>query len=241
MLKIVRAALFVVAASPILVAAVTASGAVVSTFGTDNEGWTTFQNVGASVQYISTGGNPDGHIGATDKTADWAYVQAPSKFLVPAEYNGTLSFDLKAINTVFPVLYNVRVGLQGGAGLTLISESSVPTAGWLNYSFLLNESSGWRIFSNLSQNYSSLAPTPTQSEMQSVLASLTRIVIATDYSDAFLDGTSGIDSAYLDNVRLSTSEVPVPAALPLFASALIGGGVIAWRKRRKQKAEPLAA
>jgi len=37
------------------------------------------------------------------------------------------------------------------------------------------------------------------------------------------------------------STVPVPAALPLFASALIGGGVIARRKRHKQKAEPLAA
>lgn len=34
---------------------------------------------------------------------------------------------------------------------------------------------------------------------------------------------------------------PRPAALPLFASALIGGGVIAWRKRRKQRSEPLAA
>ncbi|MFN3347335.1 hypothetical protein [Pseudorhodoplanes sp.] len=36
-------------------------------------------------------------------------------------------------------------------------------------------------------------------------------------------------------------ETPLPTALPLFASALIGGGVIAWRKKRKQKAEAIAA
>jgi hypothetical protein len=37
------------------------------------------------------------------------------------------------------------------------------------------------------------------------------------------------------------SEVPLPAALPLFASALFGGGVMAWRNRRKEKASAAAA
>ena len=38
------------------------------------------------------------------------------------------------------------------------------------------------------------------------------------------------------------SPVPLPAALPLFAAALIGGGgALAWRKKRKQKMETLAA
>ncbi len=39
-----------------------------------------------------------------------------------------------------------------------------------------------------------------------------------------------------DAVLTVSAEVPLPAALPLFASALIGGGVLAWRKRRQTKA-----
>ena len=39
----------------------------------------------------------------------------------------------------------------------------------------------------------------------------------------------------------TVSEVPLPAALPLFATALVGGGVVAWRKRRKEKTQALAA
>jgi hypothetical protein len=39
-----------------------------------------------------------------------------------------------------------------------------------------------------------------------------------------------------DAVLTLTAEVPLPAALPLFASALMGGGVLAWRKRRQTKA-----
>lgn len=31
----------------------------------------------------------------------------------------------------------------------------------------------------------------------------------------------------------SVNAVPVPAALPLFASFLAGGGLIAWRRKRK--------
>lgn len=49
------------------------------------------------------------------------------------------------------------------------------------------------------------------------------------------------DLAFDNFGALNTSEVPLPAALPLFASALIGSGVIAWRKKRKQKAEAVAA
>lgn len=42
-------------------------------------------------------------------------------------------------------------------------------------------------------------------------------------------------------IRGFLTETPVPAALPLFASALIGGGVIAWRRRRNDKAGTAAA
>jgi len=60
---------------------------------------------------------------------------------------------------------------------------------------------------------------------------------------AFFNGDSSQDfHSGLDNISVAAlSEVPVPAALPLFASALLGGGVMAWRKKRRQKAQPLVA
>ena len=38
-----------------------------------------------------------------------------------------------------------------------------------------------------------------------------------------------------------TSEVPIPAALPLFASTLGAAGILAWRRRRKKAAATAAA
>lgn len=198
---------------------------ITSTFDTDKDGWTLFQNSGPNFDWIAVGGNPAGHIGATDNTSDWAYVQAPSKFLTPAQYNGTFSFDLRVDNlnqpVGFPGIFNVRVGLQG-AGFTLINEGALPTTSWTGYSFTLNETSaaGWRKFSNLSQNYSPGAPQATQAEMQSVLAGLSRIVIATDYTLASTDSNvPEVDRTFIDNVRLST--VPEPATLLLVSVALV--------------------
>lgn len=200
---------------------------VISTFDTDLDGWTLFQNSGPNFDWISTGGNPGGHLGATDNTSDWAYVKAPAKFVTPALYDGTFSFDLRHDNLQqpagFPGIFNVRVGIQG-AGLTLINEGGLPTLDWTNYSFTLNESSaaGWRKFSNLSQNYNLAAPPATQAEMQSVLAGLTTIVIATDYTLASTDSNvPQVDRTYIDNVRLTT--VPEPSSMALAVLAGLAG------------------
>ncbi len=212
-----------------------ANGDVISTFDTDKEGWTQFQNSGPNFDWVAGGGNPAGHLGATDNTSDWAYVQAPSAFLTPARYNGTFSFDLKHDNLQqppgFPGIFNVRVGMQGG-GLTLINEAGLPTLNWKNYSFQLNESAaaGWRKFSNLSQNYNSAAPLATLAEMQLVLAGLSRLVIATDYTLASTDSNvPQIDRSYIDNVRLTT--VPEPSFGLLGCGIALGG--ILLRRRRK--------
>lgn len=197
---------------------------ITSEFDVDKDGWTLFQNSGPNFDWIAVGGNPAGHIGSTDNTSDWAYVQAPAKFLTPARYDGKFSFDLRHDNldqpAGFPGIFNVRVGLQG-AGLTLINEGPLPTTSWTNYDFILNETSaaGWRKFSNLSQNYSPGAPQATQAEMQAVLAGLTRIVIATDYTLASTDSNvPEVDRTYLDNVRLTT--IPEPATLLLVSAVL---------------------
>jgi hypothetical protein len=215
----------------------TALADVISTFDTDLDGWTLFQNSGPNFDWIAVGGNPAGHMGATDNTADWAYVQAPAKFLGPALYDGTFSFDLKHDNLEqpagFPGIFNVRVGLQG-AGLTLINEGAAPTLEWVNYSFTLNETSaaGWRKFSDLSQNYSPAAPQATQAEMQSVLAGLTRIVIATDYTLASTDSNvPEVDRTYIDNVRLTV--VPEPTSLALIALVTLAA-TFSTRRQRPQ-------
>lgn len=221
----------------VVMAGTAAQAAVISTFDTDADGWTPFQNAGSSVVYSATGGNPDGHISIDDVSADWAYLQAPSKFLAPAAYGGALSFDLRHFNgspTAFPTLYKVRVGLEG-AGFSLIAEATVPTTAWTSYLFELTEVAGWRLFSNLSQNYSSGAPAPTAAQMQDILANLTRLVIATDYSDACIACSGAIDRTYIDNVSIDTAvpPVPLPAALPMLVAGTGLLGVIGWRRRRK--------
>ena len=215
-----------------------AFGDVMSTFDTDKDGWTLFQNSGPNFDWIASGGNPAGHIGATDNTSDWAYVSAPSKFVTAAQYNQTFSFDLRHDNLQqpvgFPGIFNVRVGLQG-AGFTLINEGALPTLNWVNYSFLLNESSaaGWRKFSNLSQNYSAGAPLASQAEMLAVLAGLSRIVISTDYTLASTDSNvPQIDRTYIDNVLLTTTETPEPATLAMLGFGLAVCGMMARRHKR---------
>jgi hypothetical protein len=221
------------------------AGIVTSTFDTDTDGWTMFQNAGPQFGWIATGGNPGGHIGATDQTSDWAYVQAPAKFLAPAQYGGTLSFDLRVESLAqpvgFPGIFNVRVGLQG-AGFTLINEGALPTLSWTNYSFTLDGTTGWRkLFptslnpSALSQNYSSSAPLATEAEMQAVLAGLTRLVIATDYTLASTDSNvPQVDRTYLDNVRLSTVDaVPEPSSLLMFSMGTCLAAISASRRRNR--------
>lgn len=46
---------------------------------------------------------------------------------------------------------------------------------------------------------------------------------------------SGPESLTVNSLEITSSEVPLPASLPLFASALGGvGGVSAWRRRRRK-------
>ena len=64
-----------------------------------------------------------------------------------------------------------------------------------------------------------------------------------DSSSAFIDPIITIDPsfarinefrlAFSDGVGNSPIAVPLPAALPLFATILAGGGLIAWRRKRK--------
>jgi hypothetical protein len=174
-----------------------------STFDSDNEGWVSFQNGGAVVVHVATGGNPGGFISSVDISDDWGYVLAPITFNAPALYGGELTFDLRAFTSEpvsWPIIFDVRVGLVGD-GLTLINESTTPTGQWTGFSFALDENSGWRKFSSLDQNYTTGAPVPTQAEIQGVLANLTGVYIAADYTNGTTD--EGVtETTEIDNVRI---------------------------------------
>lgn len=176
--------------------------AVVESFDAGDGGWVSFQNGGEPVSYHTFGGWPGGFISVIDATDGWAYLQAPSQFLAHDAYGGQLSFDMKVTWDGRPYDYYVRVGLQG-AGLTLINEVPGPSDNWPrgHNKVLLDETSGWRIFSDLSQDYSAAAPVPTKAEMQAVMADLDGLYISSDYYDGTV-ATGVNDETNLDNVRL---------------------------------------
>ena len=56
-------------------------------------------------------------------------------------------------------------------------------------------------------------------------------------SMAFITGLTFLsDGSFNGTMTAITAEVPLPAALPLFATILAGGGLIAWRRKRKAAA-----
>lgn len=196
---------------------------IVDTFDSGANGWTAV-DVAAGVSWSSTGGNPGGHIVIADDQTNWAYFRAPGSYLAtPAMYGGALQFDLRHTSSTTPAGYRVRVALQG-AGFTLINESTIPTTSWQSYGFTLSETAGWRKFSNLNQNYSTGAPTPTAAEMQSVLGGMTGLFIAADYNDETVPPR---DVTYLDNVSLEV--VPEPATM-----TVLGLGAAALLRRRRK-------
>jgi len=197
---------------------------VSSDFETGLDGWTSFQNGSFAPVWISPSGSDDGYAQLTDSTTGWGYFRAPAAFTAQAaQLGGTFSFDLRHEFQGDPVAYKVRVAIIGG-GLNLINESVLPTTSWVNYSFPLDASSGWRVFANISQNYSNAAPLATQAQMELALGGISDLFIAADYTPSY--APSDLDRTSIDNVILTV--VPAPGA----ASLLALGGLVATRRRR---------
>lgn len=90
-----RLSVFVATGGLLLCSAPSANAAVLGTFDTDNEGWTTLGDV-TSYTHQSTGGNPDGWLRIVDAaTGAIFYLIAPDNYLgdQSAANGTTLSFD----------------------------------------------------------------------------------------------------------------------------------------------------
>ncbi|MCP9874378.1 hypothetical protein KBY92_12565 [Synechococcus sp. Cruz CV-v-12] len=195
-----------------------------SSFETGLDGWTSFQNGAFAPEWVPPAGPNSGYARLTDSTTGWGYFRAPAAFTAQAaQYGGALSFSLRHDVQGDPVSYSVRVGLTGG-GLTLINEQTLPTSSWTSYTFGLELGLGWRVFSDLSRNYSAAAPLATQTQLEAVLSGLNGLYIAADYTPGY--APSDLDRTSIDDVSLTV--VPAPGA-----AALLGlGGLLSALRRR---------
>ena len=225
-------AVSIIACLPFVIASpASASMIVESTFDSDNEGWTSFQNGGAAVEFSATGGNPDGHVSVEDLIGLWAYLRGPAKFRVPAQYDGELSFDLRHEFDSLEVNTAVRAALVGD-GLILINQAVFPTDAWENYSFMLSESAGWLVFPSLDQAFDDTLPVPSQAQMKSVLLNLEELYILSDYTNG--NRANGrIDQTFIDNVRFTVAEVPEPLGMLFLAKGIAVLLAAGWLRDRR--------
>jgi len=204
--------LFVVGVLPLA----SLQGAVISTFESGDDGWTVSGDSESAIpDLVAVGGNPDGHISASDTAVGgvW-YWSAPAKFEGDQsdKVGGSLSFDLQqsATSSQFNST-DVRVV---GATITLAYNTAInPGTSWTSYTVPLTPGPSWFV-GTLSSGV--LA---TQADFDSVFSGISDLQIRGEFR-------TGADSGQLDNILL----VPEPSSgVMVLLSALCLLGV---RKRR---------
>lgn len=197
-------------AAPFALAA-SASADVMSTFDTDADGWTLF-NDASQLEWIDTGGNPGGYLTATDNVSgDVWYWNAPSKYLgnQAGAFGMTLSWDARQSSTTSQFSSNDLVLVAtDGTNLTLASDPSRrPGTEWTSISVVFDSSEDWFID----------GAAATDSDIQMVLSDLAALRIRGEFR-------TGADTGDLDNVLL----VPTPGSVALLPLAMMG---LACRRR----------
>lgn len=176
-----------------------AHSSLISTFNSDDEGWTVTGATGPT--YMATGGNPGGYIQGVDSSSSsrWSFISPDSWDGDWSSYiGGTLEFDL------------LKTGATGTSSVwNVIIYSWGKYAVWdFSLSPSLNE---WNHFSVdlTSSNFDRVSYGAT---FESIMSDVTAVYILADYG--------GDDTGGLDNARINA--VPVPPAAWLLGSGLFG-------------------
>ena len=207
------------------------AGTVSSGFDSGLNGWgQTFNDNGSANVWVASGGNPGGYLQSDDSIDGWGYVVAPAAFLSAGAGSGSsLSFDLRTVSPAGePAAFGVRVAFVG-AGLNFINQTVVPTTAWANYGFSFVASTGWRLVSELNQNYDAGGTVPTAAQFAVGLAGLSGLYIAADYTDGNT-ANGRLDRTEIDNVVLiAVPELPRAASM---LAGLLGLGALLLRRHR---------
>ncbi len=195
-------------------------GAVVSTFDNGREQWTAAGDSDGPATFVSTGGNPGGHIEIDDAVVGGTtYFIAPAKFLGDQSlaFGTDFKFDLRQSYTggadQFAAADLILVG--GGAGGLTLSFNATPVPAnnvWTSYSPPLRPTVRWHVGDLTGRE-------PTEAEFRGVLANLTELRIRAEFQN-------GPDVGSLDNVEL----LPEPSGALL---ALAGATVCFGSARRR--------
>lgn len=180
----------------VLVRVGTPTGDIVSDFENGLQGWTV-ENAVEDLQWVSTGGNPDGHAEAKDVVDGvfWNWV-APAAYLGDkSQYvGGTLSFDLQSISDALDTNGSPDLRLTGG-GLTIALNFGRPSdTEFTNFVVSLDDTSNWRLNTEG-------GAAATQAQIEQVLSDLTSIRIRGEYHQGEAVGK-------LDNVIMAASDAP---------------------------------
>jgi Ca2+-binding RTX toxin-like protein len=195
-------ALLVAAAFCLIVPASAGAATLQSTFDANNDGWTVVQNAASTpATFTATGGNPGGHIQATDSQPDdqglpW-YFRSPPAWTGNhlANYGGTFAVDMKHSAASFgPALIIID---EDGNNLQIGFGTAPNPTTWTHYAAPLTTSAGWT-FVNMSGDHPA-----TQADFNDVLSNVNGYVVIGDLDD---NNTGGIGR--LDNVSLTEPAAP---------------------------------
>lgn len=166
---------------------------ILHSFDSSLQGWTAVGDP-AAVTWVSSGGNPGGHVIATDaRQGQYIYWASPASFVDAMRYGygGRLTFDLSQSNPpdadIGPediILYGTTHGVTRSLRLSVSPEPEQYTS-WSRYVVHLNECEPWRLNGG---------PIATAAEIRLVLDGLEIMFIKAEFHN------NGAETDRLDNV-----------------------------------------
>jgi hypothetical protein len=208
-------------AGMVTVVEIVGAASVTSTFDTDLDGWTS-DNTPAEIGWAATGGNPGGYVRFDpDTTGNATAILAPSTFLgdwTSFDMVGKISYDHKIFSLGGGFIFlPYRIDIKGPGG-TAFWEGETPS-GLTDWPLPPDQT----VVAPLREDVWSI----TNGSWSGLLSNITELRIQIELVDNTSSG--GGDIAGIDNVNLSS--IPIPSAVWLFGSGLLG--LIGMARRKK--------